>query len=479
MSVSAQRLSEIRKKNDEKAQMMDAVMKQEKKTWLLANFETTTCQKIDRRLRTEQYELLKRDEDVDLYKRRKELAEMYNQEIEYWKTAVLNKVESVEDRKARIKEKAFALKNHREKERELYIKKCMDAQWRDACDDARTLDSKAMTKFMGDERIRQIQERKERNLNINDADEKFYQEYKKVQDALSAKEQRKIDMAHAAALANQDALGKQIEHNFSKKLDHFNRSRVEDENEISDIRKAIQDEQDEIAWKKEEEIRRGKEVLAFNAQYNGIRAAEKAIEEEQDAILLDYALRKERKQIAFEEGKKHAAKMAALKFKKYLEEQMTKEADDNQWVDEIRKKEEEKVWKARDDLYQAREDARDALMKQVDAGRKEQIKAKYEQEKSEKEHDKVYVKKFIEDAKAGIFKEKEDMQKRRVVAMENSVKLMNQIDLREHARLLDQQDTFLEAKRMEYIERQHQLKLQEQGGSVRLFRPLKESQWYT
>ncbi len=158
---------------------------------------------------------------------------------------------------------------------------------------------------------------------------------------------------------------------------------------------------------------------------------------------------------------------------------MQREAEDNQWVDAVRKAEEEKVWKARDDQLKAREDARNYLMQQVDNGRREQIKYKEERERLEKEGEIVYVHKFLKDAKEGVEMEQKAREERRVAAIANNEKLREQIALREAIIEKEKQEIFLEAKRMDYIERMHNQKLEKQGGSVRLHRPLKESRWYS
>lgn len=111
-----------------------------------------------------------------------------------------------------------------------------------------------------------------------------------------------------------------------------------------------------------------------------IEEAEKQIRKAQDLALLRFALAKEKEAQAAEEAKKHANRQAAKEYKKYLEEQMVRDAEDTAGLDEIRRKEEEKVWKARDDALNARQAARDYLMKMVDEGRQEQIRARYEAE---------------------------------------------------------------------------------------------------
>lgn len=49
--LSAQKMTEIRKRQDEKYREMDAMMAQDRKVFQMANFEITTTNKIERRLR--------------------------------------------------------------------------------------------------------------------------------------------------------------------------------------------------------------------------------------------------------------------------------------------------------------------------------------------------------------------------------------------------------------------------------------------
>jgi hypothetical protein len=115
-------------------------------------------------------------------------------------------------------------------------------------------------------------------------------------------------------------------------------------------------------------------------QVKEVEEAEKQLSKAQDLALLRFALAKEKEAQAAEEAKKHANRQAAREYKKYLEEQMVRDAEDTAGLDEIRRKEEEKVWRARDDALNARQAARDYLMKMVDEGRQEQIRLRHESE---------------------------------------------------------------------------------------------------
>lgn len=229
--------------------------------------------------------------------------------------------------------------------------------------------------------------------------------------------------------------------------------------------------------KKEGAYERGRENYEFNLQTKMMRDEESKVDKYHDAILLDYALRKEQEANAAEEEKRNADKEAAMKYRKYLEEQMIKEAEDTAFVDEIRKREEERLWKARDDALLARQHARDRLMHMVDEGRQEQIKAKKEFLELEKVEGQKFASKFLSDASAAVRQEKEQMQQRRQQNVENNHRLQQQIDYRRQKEEFEKQEAYLADKHMKHMERLHQQKLAEQGGVVRVNRPLMKNNW--
>lgn len=180
-----------------------------------------------------------------------------------------------------------------------------------------------------------------------------------------------------------------------------------------------------------------------------------------------------------EEAKKHAAREAAAQYRTYLEEQMQKEAIDTAFVDEVRRREEERVWKARDDVLQARDDARSYLMKQVDQGRQEQLRLKKIAEERELIEGKMFASKFLDEARLGVEKERQEAERRKQIALENSQRLKNQIQERMDHREAEKQEKYLDDKNMLYVEKLHRQKMAEQAGTLRLNYPLRQSKWYT
>lgn len=265
-----------------------------------------------------------------------------------------------------------------------------------------------------------------------------------------------------------------MEENTRMKQERYLRSLDEDNEELEAVRHAIQEEEEFLKRKKEEEYARVREVMQYNRTNKNQYQEEKEIEKAHDAILLEYALRKEREKIAEEEAKKHEGLEAAKQYRKYLEDLMIKEKVDTAYIDDVCKKEEEKVWKARDDTLKAREDARLQLEKIVDEGRHQQIRQRVIDSQREIEEGKIFANKFLNEAREAVETERQEAEYRRQVALENSIRLKQQIDERAYQRELERQETYLQDKHMQYIEKHHRQKMADQkGGSLRLHYPIK------
>lgn len=96
------RMIDQRRKKESEYRDMDAVIADNKKQFQIANFEITTCIKIDRKKEIDEAYKSKLKNDAKLLSRRQTLAALYNDEMESWKMEALSKVESQEDRKKRL-----------------------------------------------------------------------------------------------------------------------------------------------------------------------------------------------------------------------------------------------------------------------------------------------------------------------------------------------------------------------------------------
>lgn len=158
---------------------------------------------------------------------------------------------------------------------------------------------------------------------------------------------------------------------------------------------------------------------------------------------------------------------------------MIKEAEDTFFADEVRKREEDRVFNEREAALKARDDARNYLMKLVHEGRQEQIKYKQNMLLKEKEDDKLLITKFQQDNLLGLKKDRENEETRRALARNNNEELLKQIELKKRREELERQEAYLADKEMKYREKIHQQRLAQQAGSVRLNYPLQKNNWYS
>lgn len=475
MAHNHQRVIEARKKVDAKYKEMASLQAEDRKILQIASFENNSTLKIEANAKTELLESRKAEWEVELYNRRCMLAELYNEEITGWRNEVLSKVESQESRKERIMERACALRDARESQRLKLVQEKYDIQWRDACDDARTLDSKAMTQHMNKSRLQQIEDKIVRKTELSKNENSFLAEWNRQLDEVAARDKAKQDNKARISKETSDHVQQQIEENMYRRERHLQNLKEEEFAELARLRAEIDDDEALQKQRHDNEMERGKMVRHLNEQDQAVKDSETSVDKERDIILLNYALRKEAEKHAAEEALKFANKESAKQYQKYLQELMIKEGEDTAFVDEINRKEAEKVWKARDDALQARADARDNLLHMVDDGRKEQIRYKEEALQREREEGKKFADNFLNEAREAVEKERLAAEARRIKNVENNGKLSEQINYRKYKEELEKQEIYLADKHMRYIERQHIQKLAEQGGAIRLHRPMKKT----
>jgi hypothetical protein len=88
-------------------------------------------------------------------------------------------------------ERAYALRDERERARQEHVREALDQQWRDACDDARTLDSEALLRFVSNERKSQIDEKIRNKVRLTEEEMKFNEDWKRHVEALELSERQK------------------------------------------------------------------------------------------------------------------------------------------------------------------------------------------------------------------------------------------------------------------------------------------------
>mmetsp|Transcript_16652 Transcript_16652/g.31133 ORF Transcript_16652/g.31133 Transcript_16652/m.31133 type:complete len:479 (-) Transcript_16652:31-1467(-) len=478
--MSAQAMLAKRRALEDQTYHNTLKLKEDFKLSALADWEVKTTKTIQRKQIELRAKQLAKEEADDLGSRRSALKSLYSSEMSSWKIALASQAETLSERKERIRARAHLLKSQRESERQRFVKSMYDKQWRDACDDARTLDSNAVVEKLVRDRKTAINYR-EGDGKAKAAEEAREQAkvWKKQMDELDAKERADQKKRHDKNVANREGLDEQCRILNGKKKELKDRN-LEDE------------KRDLLNWKAEEEAERKKQqdlleaayargtaTKNFNLANMGKDKIKKTRERQQDLLLLQYAMEKEQSEIRAELGKKEAEKQESQKYRKFLEEQMIKEAEDTKDIDEHRKKESEKIWIKRDMDKKAQDDARAHLMNEVDLGRREQIRLHIEKEEDDRKYylEQVALDKMEWDRQEAVEQDKLARIKSGVV--HNNTVLKAQIALREKNRMIEEQQKFLLNKQMDYMEKKHQARLKEQAGFVRDYHPRKHTNWYT
>ena len=132
-------------------------------------------------------------------------------------------------------ERAYELRDAREKARQEYVKKRLDDQWRDSCDDARTLDSKAMVRFLNKERIKQIQDKVERKQALSSQENSFLTEWNRQLEELAKRDAEKHEYRRRIDKETSEAVRAQIENNSRTKEEFYRTLLKEDEEELARV----------------------------------------------------------------------------------------------------------------------------------------------------------------------------------------------------------------------------------------------------
>ena len=173
-----------------------AFLSQHHNTERLHDWEAKTQQSIERRqVENIKQQLLQKD-NAELDERKKNLQSLYSSEMTDLEQTVQSSREiSQEDRMNQIRDRAYMLKDQREKERHKFVSECYERQWADACDDLRILQSKQVLDRLTKDRALLIQqkeliaEQKQQAMEFEDTaamfliqkDERYEQEVKKQQ----------------------------------------------------------------------------------------------------------------------------------------------------------------------------------------------------------------------------------------------------------------------------------------------------------
>jgi len=443
-------------------------------------WENHTHDKLAEKRKAQRVTELQREASAQLLARKRQLANLFNAEMDSWQKEFAAEKESPVDRKAALQARALKLRDDRERERRAFADKMYKLQWQQSCDDGRLLDSKATLGHVVDVRSQQIGHKAVIEQKLKEEEERKMVEWKQRLDELDSRENEKEAFRAAMEKEIKGMLDAQVEANHAKKKALKDRKAADAKEELEELKAAIEREEAKDNQRLALARQRGAETREFNQARLGIRAEATEEQKRRDLMLLNYALEKERASNNADAAKKGEEKATVKRYQAYLEAQMIKEREETGFADALRKAEEDKIWDMRDAEQQRRKDERAESWRKTHDGRQEQIRLKMQREMDEMEYDRTAGAADRAAAHAELDRiEAEKQAAMKQARMENLMGIQAQKAHNGRGKRREEQSKYLEAKVMAKTEVEHKERLTGLGGEVKVNFPNKHTQWYT
>lgn len=208
-------------------------------------------------------------------------------------------------------------------------------------------------------------------------------------------------------------------------------------------------------------IIRAAQVKQFNREREHIRADIAMKERHYDLQLLELALEREAASDARDQALAHQFKQDAIAYQDMLKRQMAIEAEDLSYLDDIRKQMEEEVWEKRDAVHRAEAQAREELLKSVLASRESEMAKKRQAQLEQLAQDQAFMAEWKKEAETALEVEVSEQRARVGRSKGHQERLRDQMTGRRAQREAADQEAYLELKRMQLAETQHQKLVQQ------------------
>lgn len=443
-----------RRKDEDARAIMTKTAKSYSQLKQKSQFEESTTAKINHNHFLHRYKRLQEQEVVKLEERREKLRVLLEEDEQKHRKALLENEESNETRIIMMRSRMTKLREEREKDRQKIVEQKLEQQWRQNCDELRSLESKILVKKVDAGRAIQIKEREARK----ELEKKEKEHYEKLwEQGRKKKMEREIH-----------------DHNVRQQLNHETLLVLKDQlrafKEQADLQKALKEEEARLMRYDTEmkilEDRRNKErkelekkAICLDLEYFNKLTIQERQKDIQKGIESDIKLLNEVARLEAEQKIQNAKRRVELKkemnmYRKHLAEQKAKEIEREKEVEKLYAAEQERIWTIRTEKWRREQAARDKLMKEVLAGRQEQLQEALERNKQAQEEcrlQKIEIEKKVE-----LFKDQEHHEREKVLGIRQkySKELEEQIDDIENRKRVEKRAQILEfeKEKRDYIE---------------------------
>uniref|UniRef100_A0A6U6CNL8 Cilia- and flagella-associated protein 53 n=1 Tax=Guillardia theta TaxID=55529 RepID=A0A6U6CNL8_GUITH len=417
-----------RRKAEDQRRVFDEKCKSDASVERFAHWEHKTAGKIERNTVTRKVETMKQDMKEELNERRSKLAALLAEEDARYTAELSSFEETPEMRRDRLKARARELMRRREQEKREFAVLMRERQFRESCDAFREHDGEQLLHECVVARERALEEKEENKQRQKEENEMWHN---KLLDLVRKSEEREMNDKN-----RQMELRSEMLHTLQEQIQELQARRDEDERlkqeEARLMRERFELDLAEAKRKEHERAEMQAEKKLAVARHNALLRAEKDAEirrqQEEDLKLLNAMLDKERRAEEAELQYKAQLRQQAREYQAQLIELMKKEAVDEAASEAIRKAEQEKAWRKREEVWEKERAAREKLMKEVLQTRREQLQQRIEQNRRERE--------FAMEEKERMVREVDDIEQqnalqaeiRKRIAKEHQRDILTQIE---------------------------------------------------
>lgn len=341
-----------------------------------AVWENKTDAVIKRNAANSRYDKLQEQQQAALEARRQRLAELLSSEDRMYQQELAAQETTPEERRAALEQRALALFEKRETERQATAQEALYRQWREGCDGVRANDSAVITMSFAEQRRQQMVEKiggrmaaaeESRYWHEVNEGEKYKKEMRHISDVEAARTRA------AEAMTERD---KQL-------IELAERRRAEAEEASAEV-SALK-----VKWAAEEAAAAAKaqaaadkaaqiaeEVSVFNAHKRAQDAAKAAEERALDLQLVQEALRQAAEQEEREALVREAKKQGDEVYRMHLAMLAQKEKEDGAERERLIAEYQDIEHSKREELRRREEEARASLLREVMAENRRQLQEK-------------------------------------------------------------------------------------------------------
>jgi hypothetical protein len=116
----------------------------------------------------------------------------------------------------------MALREAREQKNQALVQEAYTRQWRDACDDARVLDSAATNRFVTEQRAAQLSEKQQSRATAEEEESAFLAGWKEQLNDLEKEEIRRKELRSQAVLQTKASIQEQVSCMSANLLTRYN-----------------------------------------------------------------------------------------------------------------------------------------------------------------------------------------------------------------------------------------------------------------